>query len=586
LWNDIRQTPESVPAAVLQEVDRIANAYRFLHWHLAFPEVFGRDGGGFDVVLGNPPWERIKLQEAEWFAERRPDIAKAKNASERKRMIEALLKEDPTLHKDFLEARRVAEGESTLVRETGRYPLCGRGDINTYSVFAEMGRSLVSPKGRTGMIVPSGIATDDTTKTFFADLVDRQALVSLFDFENREGIFLGVHRSYRFCLLTLTGRQRPARAGAEFRFFAYRGEDLADPERRFRLTPEDFALMNPNTRTCPIFRTRRDAELTRAIYQRVPVLIKEGPPEENPWGMSFMAMLHMSNDSGLFRGREDLEVEGCHLEGNRFCKGKETFLPLYEAKMLHHYDHRWATYDGDDTRDVTASGKRNSGYSVLPRYWVAEAEVQTRLEGRWERGWLLGWRDITNTTNERTVIASVLPRVGVGNSYPLFLVSAAAAPALPCMAANMSAFVVDYVARQKVGGLHLNYFYVTQLPVLSPSTYHQSCPWPPGQTLKDWILPRVLELVYTAHDLEPFARDCGYSGPPFQWDEERRFRLRCELDAAFFHLYGIGRKDMEYIMETFPIVKRHDEKRWGEYRTKRVVGEAYDTLNTESPGCG
>jgi hypothetical protein len=586
LWNDIRQTPESVPAAVLQEVDRIANAYRFLHWHLAFPEVFGRDGGGFDVVLGNPPWERIKLQEAEWFAERRPDIAKAKNASERKRMIEALLKEDPTLHKDFLEARRVAEGESTLVRETGRYPLCGRGDINTYSVFAEMGRSLVSPKGRTGMIVPSGIATDDTRKTFFADLVDRQALVSLFDFENREGIFLGVHRSYRFCLLTLTGRQRPARAGAEFRFFAYRGEDLADPERRFRLTPEDFALMNPNTRTCPIFRTRRDAELTRAIYQRVPVLIKEGPPEENPWGMSFMAMLHMSNDSGLFRGREDLEVEGCHLEGNRFCKGKETFLPLYEAKMLHHYDHRWATYDGDDTRDVTASGKRNSGYSVLPRYWVAEAEVQTRLEGRWERGWLLGWRDITNTTNERTVIASVLPRVGVGNSYPLFLVSAAAAPALPCMAANMSAFVVDYVARQKVGGLHLNYFYVTQLPVLSPSTYHQSCPWPPGQTLKDWILPRVLELVYTAHDLEPFARDCGYSGPPFQWDEERRFRLRCELDAAFFHLYGIGRKDMEYIMETFPIVKRHDEKRWGEYRTKRVVGEAYDTLNTESPGCG
>jgi hypothetical protein len=153
------------------------------------------------------------------------------------------------------------------------------------------------------------------------------------------------------------------------------------------------------------------------------------------------------------------------------------------------------------------------------------------------------------------------------------------------MAANMSAFVVDYVARQKVGGLHLNYFYVTQLPMLPPSNYDLPCPWAPGQTLKDWILPRVLELVYTANDLEPFARDSGYSGPPFRWDEERRFRLRCELDAAFFHLYGIGREDMEYVMETFPIVKRHDEKQWGEYRTKRVVGELYDALNPGCPRC-
>jgi hypothetical protein len=563
-------------------VDRIAKAYRFLHWHLAFPEVFSRDGAGFDVVLGNPPWERIKLQEAEWFAERRPDIAKAKNASERKRMIEALLKDDPMLHQDFLQARRVAEGESALVRETGRYPLCGRGDINTYSVFAEMGRNLMSLTGRMGMIVPSGIATDDTTKAFFGDLVDRQALVSLFDFENREGVFPGVHRSYRFCLLTLTGPHRPARGGAEFRFFAYRGEDLADPGRRFRLTTEDFALMNPNTRTCPIFRTRRDAELTRAIYRRVPVLIKEGPPEENPWGLSFMAMFHMSNDSGLFRGRDDFAEAGFHLEGNRFRKGKETCLPLYEAKMVHHFDHRWATYEGVETRDVTTAEKSDSEYSVLPRYWVAEAEVQTRLEGRWERGWLLGWRDITNTTNERTVIASVLPRVGVGNKIPLML-----APASPsqmaALAANLSSFVLDYAARQKIGGTTLNFFYLKQLPILSPSTYDHPCPWALGKTFKDWILPRVLELVYTAHDLEPFARDCGYSGPPFQWDEERRFRLRCELDAAFFHLYGIGREEVDYIMETFPIVKRHDEKRWGEYRTKRVVGEMYDTLN---PGRG
>jgi hypothetical protein len=170
---------------------------------------------------------------------------------------------------------------------------------------------------------------------------------------------------------------------------------------------------------------------------------------------------------------------------------------------------------------------------------------------------------------------------------PLMMLDSVPAPFCAALYANLCSFALDYFARQKVGGTSLTYFYLKQFPVLLPSTYDKPCPWGPKQTtFKEWILPRVLELVYTAHDLEPFARDCGYSGPPFRWDAERRFRLRCELDAAFFHLYAIGRGDMEYIMETFPIVKRHDERLWGEYRTKRVVGEAYNTLNKESPMCG
>jgi hypothetical protein len=585
LWNDIRQTPDSVPSAVLQEVDRIAKAYRFLHWHLAFPEVFGRDGGGFDVVLGNPPWERIKLQEAEWFAERRPDIAKAKNAAERKRMIEALLKEDPTLHQDFQEARRVAEGESALVRETGRYPLCGRGDINTYSVFAEMGRSLMSPIGRMGMIVPSGIATDDTTKAFFGSVVIKGQLHSLYSFENEERLFLGVHHAFKFCLMTL--RAGGGAEGVEFAFYLRQVTHMADQERRFRLLPEDFVLVNPNTRTCPIFRTRRDAELTRAIYRRVPVLIREGPPEENPWGLSFMAMLHMSNDSGLFRGRDDLTEAGFHLEGNRFRNGKETYLPLYEAKMAYAYDHRAA----DIQRSAMATERQGQPVTIgpdkhadpmrcaMPLSWVSESEVHERLKGRWSRAWMFGWRRITVGTNERTLIAPILPLAGCGDSIFLILCAQEHMRSLPCVCANLNSIVTDYIARQKLGGINLLYNIMKQLPVIAPTTYDASCLWASGQTLKDWILPRVLELVYTAHDLEPFARDCGYSGPPFRWDEERRFRLRCELDAAFFNLYGIGREDMDYIMETFPIVKRHDEKRWGEYRTKRVVGEVYEAMN-------
>ena len=118
-----------------------------------------------------------------------------------------------------------------------------------------------------------------------------------------------------------------------------------------------------------------------------------------------------------------------------------------------------------------------------------------------------------------------------------------------------------------------------QTPSILPAVYENQCQWSgDGQPLRESILRRVLELVYTAWDLEPFAQEIGYTGPPFQWNEERRFMLRCELDAAFFHLYGINRDDLEYIMNTFPIVKRKDEQAYGEYRTKRIIIEIYDEM--------
>jgi hypothetical protein len=314
--------PEQVPEATCEEIARLAEQYNFLHWHLAFPDVFrvpsGDEepenvqtgwSGGFDVVLGNPPWERIKLQEKEWFATYRPDIAAASNAAERRHLINTLSTEDPALYGAFLEARRQAEGESHLVRASGRYPLCGRGDVNTYTIFAETNRIVIAHTGRVGCIVPSGIATDDTTKYVFQDLMQTRSLASLYDFENHESIFPGV-RSYKFCLLTLTGAERPAVLGAEFVFFAHSVTDLHDEQRRFTLAAEDLALLNPNTRTCPVFGCKHDAELTRAIYRRVPVLIKEGSPEENPWGIRFSRMFDMSNDSSLFRTREQLEAKG------------------------------------------------------------------------------------------------------------------------------------------------------------------------------------------------------------------------------------------------------------------------------------
>ena len=563
---------------LIRRARQIGDENQFLHWELAFPTVFGRSQPGFDVVLGNPPWERIKLQEKEWFAARRPDIAEAPNAAARRRMIAALEREDPALFAAFQQDRANAENGSSYVRNSGAFPLCGRGDVNTYALFAELARHLQSPIGRVGIIVPSGIATDDTTKFYFQDLLDHSALVSLYDFENRRGIFPGVHRSYKFCLLTLAGSHRPATQGAEFVFFAQQVADLKESERRFTLTAEEIALLNPNTRTCPIFRSRRDAELTKGIYRRVPVLVKEGPPQENPWGIQFLRMLDMTNDSHLFRTRVQLETEGWHLSGNRFVRDGEVYLPLYEAKLLHHFDHRWATYEGTDIRDVALMEKCDPAFEVLPRYWVQKEEVDSRL-GIFTSDWLIGFRDITNTTNERTAIVGILPRVGVGHTAPLVSFRVAEQREGILLVCNVNSFVLDYAARQKVGGTHLTYGYLKQLPVLPPDAYERTCEYSASHTtIQGFLLPRGLELTYTAWDLQPFARDCGYDGPPFRWDEGRRFLLRCELDAAYFHLYGIARDDVAYIMDTFPIVKRRDESAYGEYRTERVILEIYDEM--------
>ena len=594
----------------------LAERHRFFHWPLEFPDVFAE--GGFDVVLSNPPWERIKLQEQEFFAARDTAIAGAPNAAARKRLIARVEETNSALWQEYQEALHDADATSKFLRTSGRYPLTGRGDVNTYAVFTELAWRLLNPRGRAGLVVPTGIATDDTTKHLFGALVAGHALVSLYDFENREGLFPAVDSRMKFCLLTLThgGLSEPAR----FAFFLHRAEQLREPERVFSLAPEDFALINPNTRTCPVFRSRHDAELTRAIYQRVPVLVREDDPAGNPWGVEFLRMFDMANDSGRFRTRRQLEAAGYQLVGNVFVRGEERCLPLYEAKLVHQFDHRWASYGGpgrwnaapegngppwleqpardwDDAVKLTEAAKADTALVVLPRYWVPAEEVEARLARTgWQRGWLLGWRDITNSTNERTVIAAVIPRVAVGDKFLLMFPSCEIAK-IPGLLANLDSIAFDYIARQKLGGTSLKFYLMKQLPVLPPAAYARPCPWHAGLTLAEWFRPRVLELVYTAWDLEPFARDLGDAGPPFRWDEERRFQLRCELDAAFFLLYlgtpeewkreatpelkalfPTPREAVAYILDQFPIVKRRDEERYGVYRTKETILKRYDEM--------
>jgi hypothetical protein len=255
----------------------------------------------------------------------------------------------------------------------------------------------------------------------------------------------------------------------------------------------------------------------------------------------------------------------------------DRYLPLYEAKMIDFFDHRRARVVISATATVrqaqpeylTNAEHSNPEELPLPRCWAPKAEVDTRLSG-WDRDWLVGFCDVTSATNERTVIPDVMPRVAVGNNLPLVLGLDQPADRVAALVAGLSSFAADYTARFKVGGVHLNFFLVSQFAVPSPSAF--------GQRIIDFIAMRVLELTYTADDLAGFAADLGYAGPPFRWDSGRRALIRAELDAMMFSLYGIVRDDVDYIMETFPIVRRHDEERFGEYRTKRLVLERYDAI--------
>ena len=714
-------TPNDItgPAADAVAAARAACAEaRVLHWPLAFPQVFAR--GGFDCVLGNPPWEVNQMGEEEFFASRDPNIA-ALAGDSRKKAIESLSKTSPRLWEEFSETSRRIAATNIFFRESGRFPLTAVGKLNTYPLFAETILQIHAQDGRAGFIVPTGIATDDSTKAYFGHITQSKQLVSLYDIENRDRLFPAVDSRMKFCLLTLGASEQ-----AEFVCFATQVSQLADERRRFTLTPEDFRLINPNTLTCPVFRSKRDAELTKKLYRAAPVLIYEANaednsanagelPAENPWGITFsQGLFNMTSASHLFKDEES-----------------PNHLPLYEAKLIHHFDHRWATYTTDPntgtvaSRDVTLQEKQDASFSITPRYWVPAREVWLRLAdlpdelmralkaddghatilavtkvlfgrhltalheeapsitalaawesfvdlhayakdidpeelgvkplkknagGRLDEGlplrvqqllrladeasnlpmppaglsseesaqrlaerwlkescpkWLMGWRDICRATDERTVIASVVPSVGVGNQMPLMLFGSGEGLSLSAlMLANLSALTFDFVARHKTGGTHMNYFIYKQLPIL-----------PPGHYTEDdlsFIIPRVLELTFTATDITPWAEnlisqwklDDGNWKPdtpepirrsplvPFPFDQERRAVLRAELDAYYARLYGLDRNELRYILdpedvmgndypsETFRVLKDREIREYGEYRTQRLVLEAWDRQHT------
>lgn len=559
---------------LLKQLRERVEEERFFHWEIAFPGVWDHwemaaPKGGFDAVIGNPPWDRIKLQDVEWFAARKPEIALQTRAADRKKMIAALEKSGDPLWLAYLKACDAAKSSAKVASSTGQYPLLSGGDINLYSLFVERAHRLVKASGVVGLVIPSGIASDKGSSEFFRSISTNGRLGVLYDFENKKVFFPDIHASFKFCTYVAGGKSRTFE-GSSLACFLHNVDEITDPERCFPLTSIDFARVNPNTGTAPLFRTRRDAEITRRIYENFPVLVNH--EKGAAWPVKYTTMFHMTNDSHLFKTKTELERDGYPLGGNRWKLGKEEYLPLYVGKMIHHYDHRASsvTVNEENLHHQSLSGStslaehQSPQFFPEPQYWVAGCNIEWNNKN----SWAIGFRSIARPTDSRTLIATIIPRAAAGNSLPLLFIEDSHADRIHCLQANLASFAFDFIVRQKVQASNMNWFIMEQLPVIPAAAFAKKL----GKTtVGDFIRQEVLKLTYTAVDMEPFARDMGYEGKPFAWDEEARRHSKAKLDALFFNLYGINRDDASYILNTFPIVRNDDMKEFDRYYTHDLI---------------
>ena len=606
--------------ALITQARTLAARETFFHWWTSFPTVFSAGSkGGFDAIIGNPPWDRIKLQEVEWFAERDMAIAAQPRAADRKRMIAALqnvkLKQTGTntpptidLWAQYTEATERAEANARVLSNgklgCGDFPLLGGGDVNLYSLFVERAQSLVHKTGLVALITPSGIAADKGAAEFFRSISSTGRLGALYDFENRKVFFPDVHASFKFCAFVFGGFERRF-PESKCAFYLRSIDTLDDPANLLILTAENFKSVNPNTGAAPIFRNRRDADITLALYEQHPVLVKHGAvsastgqqADAKVWPVKYQRMFDMTNDSNLFLKPKELEKQAFKRDTlNRWTTETEQAVPLYEGKMVQMFDHRAADVVVNEANlkraaqqeSIDIFEKESPNRYPSAQYWVKQSDINNT----WTGEWCIAYKSVTAPSNMRTMIGAIIPKCGVGNSMAMLLPEvgheASYSAFAPLLMANISAMAFDFALRQKVQGQNLNWFIIEQSVVIAPERFNEPLPAAfatamraaklmnghhPHPTVADFVVPQVLALTYTAHDMAPFARDLGFVDakgdvlPPFVWnDEERRTRLAA-LDALFFYLYGINADDAEYILNTFPIVREQDMKAFGSFRT-------------------
>lgn len=578
-----------------QNVKKLSEKYHFFHWHLEFPEIFASEGNGFDCILGNPPWEKIRTEAREWFKGKDQSIADCESEVRRTKMIEGLATNNPLLFADWTEAQFFSRKLANFIRASGIYKFTNVGDSNTYALFAEHARAIINSRGRIGLVVKTGIATDDPWKDFFGNLITTKTLCSLYDFQNSKQLFRDVAAVERFCLLTVSGKDQP-QSTTEFAFLLTDPDQLAEDSHKIRLEAEAIQTINPNTRTLASFQTQHDAEIVKSLHERWPILIHE-EKRLNPWSIDCVTtMVHMTMNADLFQEntKETLERKGFSLESNGiFSKGNERFLPLWEAKFFNQFDHRFATFEGVSgsdkfkrragTKYPSEEQKRDPDFEILPRYWVSQMDFSELTEHyNWQHEWMFAFRNVTRmTTDTRSTMGTILPWDPISYSaHLIFFRSDRAVETGLLFTGIFTSIVLDYVLRQKIGGTNFSAFILNQLPVPPPEEFERFSVRVGAniEVASKYIMNRVLKLVWTSHSLDCLGQVLHNDEGPFTWNREERRKLRTEIDLVVAKIYGVKKEELVHMCETFRIQKNKDMEEFGRFRTMEDMLEGYDSL--------
>lgn len=604
MWRRLQRDVTASPRTTRKTVRDLAEEYQLFHWHLAFPAVFGDPlrefeetdttgwRGGFDAVLGNPPWEALKVSETEWFAEVAPEVSAAETPELRSAAIARVLAEDEGIRRRWLGERRRVKGSRTFMKQAGLFPLCSGGHTNTYAVFSELSVALISSIGLLGLVVPTGIVSDSTTAPFAEYLLTEDALAALFDFVNSEGLFPAVKRHQRFSVLVVRGARFQPRPATSYAFFLTNPAQLRSPNSSFKMSPAEVWGVNPNTRTFPNFPSRKAAEFTLSIYRSNEILVpKREGVVGGSWQVAISRMFNMTDDDQLLLTESSLRAMGAVRVGNTFVRRSDgaAWLPLIDPKMVTQYNHRAASvsFSGHNFRKIskhasTATQLKDPAFLCTPVYWVDENEIDARIP-EWDSGWLLVFKKVSGQTCTNLSSFVVVPKSATSASFP-GVFTPLGARATACVLAFANSLVVEFVLRLKLQGLHLHYYLLEQLPVPPRERLLTPYPWTGAATAEDWIARRVLELTFTSWDMQPFARDLGWPAGPFRFLPDRRHRLACELDAAVFFLYGSTVDDVNFVMDSLPKIERRDVRRFGDFRTKRLVVAAFTRMVASAEG--
>lgn len=571
-WQALRGEADPALAARAEE---ICGVFPALHWPLRFPEVLRR--GGFDCVLGNPPWEQVKLREEEWWAPRRPGVAALRGA-ERRRAIAALAEsedeEDRRLHREWLTALGAETRLAEYMRRCGRFTPSGQ-EANTYLLFTELAADLLAPGGRAGILVKSALALDKGAQPVFQRLLEGGRIEELHDVLNggaageqqgeRYRVFTNVADVERFSVLSLRTKGEQAFHATVMNW----NVDEARTRPRHRFSRRDLAVLNPRTRSLTSFRRPEELEVALAIHRAFPTLdFDEGGG--NPWGLSYHTLFHSSGDSHLFLRREDLEAEGWVLGPDKvFRRGEERALPVYEGQMANRYDHRARTYEGYAGENkygrkpnipwTTDQQKADPSFEVEPRYWILAEHAEERLAGTVGEKVMIGIRNVgAPWTNQRSARGALLPRRTATDQLPVIAI--VFDQALEFLAVwNSCPF--DFLVRGHMpGGRAALLWMLSQ--VAAP---------PPG--LDPRIADAAERLSLTSHSVATlFGRE------PYPWDPAERYELEVLVDALVAHAYELTRERYEIVLDSFEVMEREQKRQHGHYRFKADCLRAYDRI--------